>query len=59
MLLFTGSEYNLKPELVMQALYAYTGIEHNPFHYHIHRLETYMNGPDGQIMPLYKAGRSF
>lgn len=59
MLLSTGSEYNLKPELVMQALYAYTGIEHNQFHYHIHRLETYMDSPKGDLMPLYKAGTSF
>ena len=59
MLLSTGSEYNLKPELVMQALYAYTGIEHNQFHYHIHRLETYMDSPKGDLMPLYEAGTSF
>ena len=59
MLLSTGSEYNLKPELVMQALYAYTGIKHNQFHYHIHRLETYMDSPKGDLMPLYKAGTSF
>lgn len=59
MLLSTGSEYNLKPELVMQALYAYTGIEHNQFYYHIHRLETYMDSPKGDLMPLYKAGTSF
>ena len=59
MLLSTGSEYNLKPELVMQALCAYAGVSHNQFHYHIHRLETYMDGPDGNIMPLYRAGSSF
>ena len=59
MLLSTGSEYNLKPELVMQALCAYAGVSHNQFHYHIHRLETYMDGPDGNITPLYKAGSPF
>ncbi len=59
MLLSTGSEYNLKPELVMQALCAYAGVSHNQFHYHIHRLETYMDGPDGNIIPLYKAGSPF
>lgn len=59
MLLSTGSEYNLKPELVMQALYSFSGIEHNQFHYHIHRLETYMDSPKGCIMPLYQAGTSF
>ena len=59
MLLSTGSEYNLKPELVMQALYSYSGIEHNQFHYHIHRLETYMDSPKGGIMPLYQAGTPF
>ena len=59
MLLSTGSEYNLKPELVMQALCAYADVSHNQFHYHIHRLETYMDGPDGNIIPLYKAGSPF
>ena len=59
MLLSTGSEYNLKPELVMHALYSFSGIEHNQFHYHIHRLETYMDSPKGGIMPLYQAGTSF
>ena len=29
------------------------------FHYHIHRLETYMDSPKGGIMPLYQAGTSF
>ena len=29
MLLSTGSEYNLKPELVMQALYAYAGTDYD------------------------------
>ena len=57
--LSTGSEYNLKPELVMQALCAYADVSHNQFHYHIHRLETYMDGPDGNIIPLYKAGSPF
>lgn len=56
MLLATGSEYNLKPELVMQALYSFTGREHDRFDYHIHRLETYMDAPNGGIMPLYEAG---
>lgn len=59
MLLSTGSEYNLKPELVMQALYAYAGTDYDQFHYHIHRLETYMDSPAGDIMPLYMAGSLF
>lgn len=56
MLLRTGSGYNLKPELVMQAICAFAGIKHNQFDYHIHRLETYMDAPNGGIMPLYEAG---
>ena len=59
MLLSTGSEYNLKPELVMQALYSYAKTDYDQFHYHIHRLETYMDSPAGDIMPLYKAGSVF
>jgi radical SAM-linked protein len=59
MLLCTGSEYNLKPELVMEAIYGFTGRDHNPFEYHIHRIETYMNDQSGRLIPLYEAGQEF
>ncbi len=59
MMLSTGSSYNLKPELVMEALYQYAGIPYNFFDFHIHRIETYMEDENGGLMPLYKAGRNF
>lgn len=59
MLLKTGSEYNLKPELVLAAFFEYLGISEEKPLYHIHRLETYMNGDDGELIALYKAGSSF
>lgn len=59
MLLSTGSNYNLKPELVMEALYQYAGIPYNFFDLRIHRMETYMEDANGDLMPLYKAGRDF
>lgn len=59
MLLSTGSTYNLKPELVMEALCQYAGISYNFFDFHIHRMETYMEDENGDLMPLYKAGRNF
>lgn len=59
MLLSTGSNYNLKPELVMEALYQYAGIPYNFFDLRIHRMETYMEAANGDLMPLYKAGRIF
>lgn len=59
MLLSTGSNYNLKPELVMEALCQYASISYNFFDFHIHRIETYMEDENGELMPLYKAGRNF
>ena len=37
----TGSTQNLKPEQVMETLYAYMGRTFDPFTIYIHRLETY------------------
>ncbi len=59
MLLSTGSTYNLKPELVMEALCQYAGISYNFFDFHIHRIETYMEDENGTFVPLYKAGKDF
>lgn len=59
MMLKTGSECNLKPELVMRALYDYAGLPEEYKSFHIHRLETYMYGTDGYLVPLYKAGKTF
>lgn len=55
MLLKTGSEENLKPELVLEAYCNYLGIPYETHAFSVHRLETYMN--DGEsIVPLYMAG---
>lgn len=58
MLLLTGSSYNLKPELVMQALYAYCEESYDFFKINIHRLETYYDN-EGTLEPLYMAGKEF
>jgi radical SAM-linked protein len=58
MLLKTGSIYNLKPELVMEALYGFAGCEYDFLKVSIHRLETYMDS-DAGIVPLSKAGERF
>lgn len=59
MLLSTGSVYNLKPDLVMQALCTSAGVAYSFFDYHIHRLETYMDDDKGELVPLYMAGTRF
>ena len=59
MLLSTGSVYNLKPDLVMQALCTSAGGTYSFFDYHIHRLETYMDDDKGELVPLYMAGTRF
>lgn len=56
MLLATGSEYNLKPELVIQAVCREIGYEYKRFDYKIHRLETYMKKEDGKPVSLLKSG---
>jgi radical SAM-linked protein len=58
MMLQTGSAYNLKPDLVMEALAKYAGVPYSFFDINIHRLETYLT-VDGEYQPLYKAGRNF
>lgn len=56
MLLATGSEYNLKPELVIQAVCRETGYEYKRFDYKIHRLETYMKNEEGKLVSLLESG---
>lgn len=58
MLLASGSRDNLKPELVMEALCKYAGIEYNRYDYMFHRLETYMGEKD-KLLPLSEAGKRF
>ncbi|MEE1314068.1 MAG: TIGR03936 family radical SAM-associated protein [Lachnospiraceae bacterium] len=55
MKLATGSVNNLKPNLVMEAFCRYLGLEHEPFAFMVHRLDTYLE-KDGLLMPLGSAG---
>lgn len=55
MKLVTGSAENLKPQLVMEAFCNYLGYDYNPYGFHYHRLETYLE-KDGQLLPLGAAG---
>lgn len=56
MLLATGSEYNLKPELVIEALCKETGQVYKKFDYRIHRIETYMKNEKGRLVSLLESG---
>lgn len=56
MFLATGSEYNLKPESVLEALCNEAGVEYNKFDYHIHRIETYYKNEDNNLVSLLKTG---
>ncbi len=56
MLLATGSEYNLKPDSVIEALCIEAGVTYNKFDYQIHRLETYMKDENGELVSLLTGG---
>lgn len=56
LLLATGSEYNLKPELVVEALCKEIGCEYNKFDYQVHRIETYMKNENGELVSLLESG---
>lgn len=56
MQLSTGSEYNLKPELIIQAVCREIGYEYKRFDYKIHRLETYMKNEEGKLVSLLESG---
>lgn len=58
MLLASGSSLNLKPELVVEALCSFVGVEYNRYDYMVHRLETYM-GDKAALKPLIEAGKRF
>ena len=59
MLLAAGSEYNLKPELVLEALCRETGYEYKKFDYQVHRIETYMKNKEGELVSLLESGTRF
>lgn len=56
MLLATGSEYNLKPELVVEALCREQGVTYNRLDYQVHRIETYMKDDEGKLVSLLESG---
>lgn len=56
MLLATGSEYNLKPELVVESLCREQGVTYNRLDYQVHRIETYMKDDEGNLVSLLESG---
>lgn len=56
MFLATGSEYNLKPESVIEAICKETEITYNKFDYHVHRVETYMKNENEELVSLLNSG---
>lgn len=56
MFLATGSEYNLKPESVIEALCKESGVVYNKFDYQIHRIETYMKDESQNLVSLLNSG---
>lgn len=56
MFLATGSEYNLKPDSVIEALCQEIGMEYNKFDYHVHRVETYMRNDQDMLVSLLESG---
>lgn len=55
LLLATGSEQNLKPDLVMETFLNYMKEEKKPFHYH--RLDIRAKASDGRLVPLSDLGK--
>lgn len=51
LLLATGSEQNLKPDLVMETYVSYLGLDIEKIPVHYHRLEVYAR-KDGELVPL-------
>lgn len=56
MFLATGSEYNLKPDSVIEALCVEADVAYNKFDYQIHRIETYMKNESGELVSLLESG---
>lgn len=54
--LSTGSNDNIKPELVLSSLYEKCGIDYQPFAIQIHRLDVYANHEEGRFIPLLEMG---
>lgn len=56
MLLSTGSVDNIKPELVIEAMCEFLGIQYQKMAVQVHRLETYMRDEQGKLVSLLEAG---
>lgn len=56
LLLSTGSTDNVKPELVLEAMCKFQGVEYEKMAFQIHRLETYMRNEQGELVSLLEAG---
>lgn len=56
LLLSTGSEENLKPDLVMQAFLRYAGLDPEEVPVHYHRTEVYAKASDGSFVSLESLG---
>lgn len=52
----TGSTDNIKPELVLEAFYAFLELEFDPYAVQIHRRDVYTTGADGCRRPLLQDG---
>lgn len=59
MLVDASSSGNIKPKLVLEALFSFQGKELMPFALEITRTETYMKAEDGELIPLEAAGTVF
>lgn len=54
----TGSVDNLKPELVLDKMFAFAGLKYNPAAMQIHKLETYAKNEQGEFIPLDALGEN-
>jgi len=52
----TGSVDNIKPELVLSAMYERFGLEYEPTAIQIHRLDTYARNETGELVSLEELG---
>lgn len=59
MMLDSSSGGNVKPSLVLDAIYAHFGEELPEFATSVHRLDTYMRNEAGELVPLLSAGVRF
>ncbi len=55
--LSTGSTDNVKPELVMEALFQYMGLTYNPSAIQIHRIDVYTAASEGKFISLGDMGK--